>query len=90
MSDLGCKERIQAIFRAQKELALRAAVYRGFGSHATCFLWDKTGRLAQGEGKAKVWYTGFALSDLAVSGSLLEPRQLAFYRFSPSPYSVAT
>ena len=44
----------------------------------------------QGEGKAKVWYTGFALSDLAVSGSLPMKWQLAFYRFSPSPYSVAT
>ena len=39
----------------------------------------------QGEGKAKVCYTVLALSDLAVSGSLPDARQLAFYRYFPKP-----
>ena len=39
----------------------------------------------QGEGKAKLCYTVFALSDLAVSGSLPVQWQLAFYRYFPKP-----
>lgn len=41
------------------------------------------------KGKAKVCYTGFALSDLAVSSGLpFIPASLPGTDFSPSPYSV--
>jgi hypothetical protein len=44
---------------------------------------------ALGEGKAKVWYTVFALSDLVVSGSLPDTVAACLLQiFSPSPYSV--
>jgi hypothetical protein len=71
---------------------LESGLPRGFDPYLDCN--EEVAMLVreggQGEGKAKVWYTGFALSDLAVSGSLPMKWQLAFYRFSPSPYSVAT
>jgi hypothetical protein len=43
---------------------------------------------ASGEGKAKLCYTVFALSDLAVSGGLALNKQVCLAQISPSPFSV--
>src|ERR1017187_796108 len=42
-------------------------------------------RSLPGEGKAKVWYTGFALSDLAVSGGLAFQAKFAWHTDFPKP-----
>jgi hypothetical protein len=44
---------------------------------------------AAGEGKAKAWYTGFALSDLVVSGGWPYQGNLARHRFSQAPTAYA-